>query len=149
MRAVLQRVTEARVSVDDRVTGQVGRGLLVFLGVDQNDCLSDVTYIAEKIASLRIFNDDDDKFNLSVEDVGGGILLVSQFTLCGDCRKGRRPSFGQAAQPDHAVPLYEKVIELLRARGLSVETGEFGENMQVSLVNDGPVTLMLDSWKAF
>lgn len=135
--------------VDDRTVGEVGAGLLVLLGVDENDGDGDAAYIADKVANLRIFNDADGKFNLSVQDVGGSILLVSQFTLHGDCRKGRRPSFVQAARPEKAVPLYERVGELLRAAGLTVATGEFGAHMMVDLTNDGPVTLLLDSGKAF
>ena len=149
MRAVVQRVSQSAVRVDDRTVGEVGAGLLVLLGVDENDGDGDAAYIADKVANLRIFNDADGKFNLSVQDVGGSILLVSQFTLHGDCRKGRRPSFVQAARPEKAVPLYERVGELLRAAGLTVATGEFGAHMMVDLTNDGPVTLLLDSGKAF
>ncbi|MBI2434485.1 MAG: D-tyrosyl-tRNA(Tyr) deacylase [Candidatus Hydrogenedentes bacterium] len=149
MRAVVQRVTEASVSVGDRTTGAIEGGLMVLVGVDTADTEADATYLAEKIAGLRIFSNSESKFNLSLEDVGGAVLLVSQFTLHGDCRKGRRPSFTQAARPDQAIPLYERVAELLRARGIRVETGEFGAHMQVHLVNDGPVTLLLDSRKAF
>jgi D-tyrosyl-tRNA(Tyr) deacylase len=142
-------VSQSAVRVDDRTVGEVGAGLLVLLGVDENDGDGDAAYIADKVANLRIFNDADGKFNLSVQDVGGSILLVSQFTLHGDCRKGRRPSFVQAARPEKAVPLYERVGELLRAAGLTVATGEFGAHMMVDLTNDGPVTLLLDSGKAF
>ena len=149
MRAVIQRVSEASVRVEDRVTGAIGQGLLAFIGVGQEDTPQDAAYIAGKIAGLRIFNDEDGKFNLSVEDMGGAVLVVSQFTLHGDCRKGRRPSFVQAARPERAIPLYESVAEHLRARGLEVATGEFGAHMDVRLLNDGPVTLLLDSRKTF
>lgn len=149
MRAVVQRVSQSSVSVDDRVIGKVGQGLMVLVGVDEEDTESDAAYIADKIANLRIFNDGAGKFNLSIQDVGGSVLLISQFTLHGDCRKGRRPSFVRAARPEKAVPLYERVGTLLQAAGLTVETGEFGAHMMVDLTNDGPVTLLLDSGKAF
>ncbi len=149
MRAVIQRVSEASVRVDDEVVGAIGAGLLVLLGVDVKDTESDAEYIVGKIAGLRIFNDDDGKFNRSIEDIGGAVLLVSQFTLHGDCRKGRRPSFIGAARPEQAIPLYERTAARLRAAGLQVETGRFGAHMDVSLVNDGPVTILLDSGKAF
>lgn len=149
MRAVVQRVRQASVTVDGTVTGAIGHGLLVLLGVDVNDSEQDADYMADKIIGLRIFNDSDGKFNLSLEDVGGAILLVSQFTLHGDCRKGRRPSFIAAARPEQAIPLYERVGELLREKGVEVATGVFGAHMDVELLNDGPVTLLLDSGKAF
>ena len=149
MRAVIQRVTEASVSVDDRVLGSIGAGLLALVGVEDHDTGQDAQYIAEKIVGLRIFSDPDGKFNLSVEEVRGGVLVISQFTLHGDCRKGRRPSFTQAARPELAIPLYEAVTAHLRERGLTVATGEFGAHMQVSLVNNGPVTILLDSRKLF
>ncbi len=149
MRAVVQRVSEASVSVDGNVVGSIGLGLLVLLGVAADDDAKDARQMAEKIAGLRCFADGAGKFNLSVEDVGGSILAVSQFTLLGDCRKGRRPSFGDAGRPELAVPLYESVIDQLRARRLPVETGEFGAHMDVRLVNDGPVTLLLDTKKVF
>lgn len=149
MRAVIQRVTEASVSVEGEVIGSVGRGFLVLLGVDVADVAADAVYVADKIVGLRIFNDADDKFNLSLLDVGGGVLVVSQFTLHGDCRKGRRPSFIHAARPEVAIPLYESVVAQLRAKGLAVGTGAFGANMQVALVNDGPVTILIDSRKVF
>lgn len=149
MRAVIQRVRHSSVTVNDEVIGAIGPGLMVLLGVDVDDEESDAVYMADKIVGLRIFNDDDGKFNFSLLDVGGEVLLVSQFTLHGDCRKGRRPSFIKAARPEKAVPLYEKVGELLRAKGVTVATGEFGAHMDVALLNDGPVTLMLDSGKAF
>lgn len=149
MRAVLQRVSSARVDVDKETVGAIGTGLLVLLGIDQEDTEEDVDYMAGKIAGMRIFNDDEGKFNRSVQDVGGGILLVSQFTLHGDCRKGRRPSFVHAARPEKAVPLYEATAEALRGHGLTVAMGVFGAHMDVHLVNDGPVTILLDSGKAF
>jgi D-tyrosyl-tRNA(Tyr) deacylase len=149
VRAVVQRVPEASVTVEERAVGAIGPGLLALLGVDQEDTDVDAAYVAEKIAVLRIFNDAEGKFNRSVEDVKGGVLLVSQFTLHGDCRRGRRPSFTQAARPEKAVPLYEQVAYLLRQRGLAVATGDFGAHMRVQLVNDGPVTILIDSRKAF
>ena len=149
MRAVIQRVTSARVTVDDRVTGEIGPGLLVLVGVDQQDGPSDVQYIAAKIRDLRIFPDDAGKMNLSVLDKQGSVLVVSQFTLSGDARNGRRPSFATAAPPQIARALYEDVVRELSASGLRVETGEFQAMMQVALVNDGPVTILLDSRKTF
>lgn len=149
MRAVIQRVRHSSVTVNDEVIGAIGPGLMVLLGVDVDDEESDAVYMADKIVGLRIFNDDEGKFNRSLLDVGGEVLLVSQFTLHGDCRKGRRPSFIKAARPEKAVPLYEKVGTLLREKGVTVANGEFGAHMDVALLNDGPVTLMLDSGKAF
>jgi D-aminoacyl-tRNA deacylase len=149
LRAVVQRVRRSSVTVDGEVVGEIGLGLMVLLGVDVDDEEADATYMADKIVGLRIFNDDDGKFNLSLLDVGGSVLLVSQFTLHGDCRKGRRPSFIKAARPDKAVPLYERVGELLREKGVTVANGVFGAHMDVELLNDGPVTLLLDSGKAF
>jgi D-tyrosyl-tRNA(Tyr) deacylase len=149
MRAVVQRVSSASVAVGDRSVGRIDRGLLVFLGVENEDGPADVQYLAAKIGDLRIFEDDAHHMNRSVQDVGGAVLVVSQFTLAGDCRKGRRPSFDAAAAPDVAKPLYEEVVHALRATGLPVETGEFKARMQVSLVNDGPVTLLLDSRRRF
>jgi len=149
VRAVIQRVTQARVTVEDRVTGEIGPGLLVLVGVDQQDGPSDVQYIAAKIRDLRIFSDDAGKMNLSVLDKQGSILVVSQFTLSGDARNGRRPSFATAAPPQIARALYEDVVRELSASGLRVETGEFQAMMQVALVNDGPVTILLDSRKTF
>jgi D-tyrosyl-tRNA(Tyr) deacylase len=149
MRAVVQRVSSASVAVGDRTVGRIDRGLLVLLGVENEDGPSDVQYIAGKIGDLRIFEDDAHHMNRSVQEAGGSVLVVSQFTLAGDCRKGRRPSFDAAAAPAVAKPLYEDVVRELRANGLQVETGEFKAMMQVSLVNDGPVTLLLDSRKRF
>src|SRR5437870_10513268 len=148
MRAVVQRVTSATVTVGEREAGKIGRGLLVFVGVERGDGLPDVQYIAGKVRDLRVFEDPADPakhLNRSVQDVGGSVLVVSQFTLAGDCRKGRRPSFDAAAVPDVARLLYDTVVALLRASGLSVSTGEFQAAMNVTLVNDGPVTLLLDS----
>src|SRR5262245_2379830 len=153
MRAVVQRVTSASVTVATdsgaRDVGRIAHGLLVLVGVEQGDQVSDAQYIAGKIQDLRIFEDADEKMNRSVADVGGAVLVVSQFTLAGDCRKGRRPSFDHAAPPDIARPLYEEVVRELQTSGLAVATGEFQASMQVSLVNDGPVTLLLDSRKQF
>jgi len=149
MRAVVQRVTEASVEVDGRITGAIEQGLLVFLGIEPDDTPADVDYVADKIAGLRCFADAESKFNLSLHDVGGSVLLVSQFTLLGDCRKGRRPSFTGAAGPDIAIPLYEAAANAFEDRGVRVETGEFGAHMNVRLANDGPVTLLIDSKKRF
>ncbi|PDO10254.1 MAG: D-tyrosyl-tRNA(Tyr) deacylase [Candidatus Reconcilbacillus cellulovorans] len=145
MRAVVQRVKRAKVTVEGRTVGEIGAGLLVLLGITHCDDEKDARYMADKIAGLRVFEDDDGKMNLSVEDVGGSILSVSQFTLYGDCRKGRRPSFSEAARPEQAAPLYEAFNACLRQRGLHVETGVFGAMMDVELVNWGPVTLLVDS----
>jgi len=149
VRAVVQRVTSARVTVGDRVTGEIGSGLLVLLGVDQGDGPTDLQYIASKVRDLRIFADADGKMNKSVLDLQGGVLIVSQFTLSGDARNGRRPSFASAAPPQIARALYEEVVRELQTSGLQVATGEFQAMMQVSLVNDGPVTILLDSRKTF
>jgi D-tyrosyl-tRNA(Tyr) deacylase len=144
MRIVLQRVARARVTVDERVTGEIGPGLLLLVGFTEGDGDDALAWMAEKVVGLRIFADDEGKMNRSVQDAGGGLLVVSQFTLYGDTRKGRRPSFVEAARPEVAIPLYERFLELLRATGLPVQTGEFGAMMQVELVNDGPVTLFLE-----
>ena len=149
MRAVVQRVTESSVDVRDKTIGEIGNGLLVLLGVASDDTEDDAAQIAKKVAQLRIFNDAGGKFNLSLEDVGGAVLLISQFTLLGDARKGNRPSFITAARPEQAVPLYESVTQHLRDRGINVATGEFGAHMQVHLTNDGPVTILLDTRKTF
>ena len=132
------------MTVDTRITGAIERGLLVFLGAGAGDGAADLQYIVDKIVNLRIFPDDAGKMNRSVLDIGGGVLVVSQFTLYGDARKGKRPSFIDAARPELAIPLYERFVERLRSRGVRVETGEFGAMMQVELVNDGPVTLWLE-----
>ena len=149
MRAVVQRVTESSVDVRDKTIGEIGNGLLVLLGVASDDTEDDAAQIAKKVAQLRIFNDAGGKFNLSLEDVDGAVLLISQFTLLGDARKGNRPSFITAARPEQAVPLYESVTQHLRDRSITVATGEFGAHMQVHLTNDGPVTILLDTRKTF
>ena len=149
MRSVVQRVTSARVTVDDRVTGEIAAGLLVLLGVEQGDGPPDAQYIAAKIRDLRIFPDQAGKMNRSVLDQQGAVLVVSQFTLSGDARNGRRPSFASAAPPEIARTLYEEVVRELKTSGLRVATGEFQAMMQVALVNDGPVTILLDSRKTF
>jgi D-aminoacyl-tRNA deacylase len=149
MRAVVQRVTSARVTVSERVTGEIAAGLLVLLGVEQGDGPPDVQYIAAKIRDLRIFPDEAGKMNRSLLDQQGAALVVSQFTLSGDARNGRRPSFASAAPPEIARALYEEVVRELKTSGLRVETGEFQAMMQVALVNDGPVTILLDSRKTF
>ena len=148
MRAVVQRVKHASVTVEKRVIGSIEKGLLVFLGIEDTDSESDCTYIADKVLGLRIFEDEEGKMNLSVQDVKGSVLLVSQFTLYGDARKGRRPSFIKAARPEQAIPLYEKTIALMGA-AVPVETGEFQADMDVMLVNDGPVTILLESKRLF
>jgi D-tyrosyl-tRNA(Tyr) deacylase len=145
MRAVLQRVSRARVVVGDEVVGQIGRGLLVLLGVAHADSADDARWLADKVVGMRVFEDAAGKMNLSLPDVGGAVLVVSQFTLYGDCRKGRRPSFVDAAPPEIAVPLYEAFVNGIRAQGIATATGRFGAMMQVELVNDGPVTLIVDS----
>lgn len=149
MRAVIQRVREARVVVEELTVGAIDQGLMVLLGVAREDAPRDAAYLAEKTAGLRIFEDDEGKMNRSVEEIGGGILVVSQFTLLGDCRKGRRPGFTDAAPPELADQLYEDYVTTLRARGITVATGVFRADMQVHLVNDGPVTMLLDSRKQF
>jgi D-tyrosyl-tRNA(Tyr) deacylase len=145
MKAVIQRVTQASVDVDGQVVGQIGPGLLVLLGVAKGDGESDVQYVVDKLVGLRVFGDEHGKMNLSVNQVGGALLVVSQFTLLGDTHKGRRPGFDQAAPPDQARAFYGTVIDELRARGIPVETGSFGAEMKIHLVNDGPVTFILDS----
>jgi D-tyrosyl-tRNA(Tyr) deacylase len=145
MRAVLQRVSQARVRIGDEVTGEIGRGLLVLLGVAQGDTAEQARWLAEKVVGLRLFQDDEGKMNRDVTEAGGAVLVVSQFTLYGDCRKGRRPSFIGAAPPETAIPLYETFIEAVRALGVPVATGRFGAMMDVELTNDGPVTLIVDS----
>ena len=149
MRAVVQRVGRARVTVEDWVAGEIGHGLLVLLGVGRDDTEADTEYLAEKIAGLRVFEDHEGKMNLSVLEVDGSVLAVSQFTLYGDVRKGKRPSFDSAAPPEQAKRLYELFVDRIRAAGLRCETGRFQAMMQVELVNDGPVTILLDSTKAF
>ena len=145
MRAVIQRVDEARVTVDGTVVGEISKGLLVFLGIGTDDGEADLTFLKRKILNLRIFPDSDGKMNLSLADTGGAVLLVSQFTLYGDCRKGNRPSFIRAAPPDRADKLYQELIQQLHSAGVAVESGQFQAMMKVDLVNDGPVTLIVDS----
>jgi D-aminoacyl-tRNA deacylase len=149
MRAVVQRVSRARVTVNGEVTGEIGRGLLVLLGVTQSDSEAAADYLAEKVVGLRIFEDAEGKMNRSVQEIGGAALVVSQFTLYGDVRRGKRPSFDAAARPELARRLYEYFVETLRGAGVRCETGRFQEMMQVELVNDGPVTILLDSDKLF
>ena len=144
MRVVLQRVSRAAVTVEGRVTGEIRQGLLVLVGFTAGDGEEALRWMAEKVVGLRVFPDEEGKMNRSVAEIGGGLLVVSQFTLYGDARRGRRPSFVDAARPEAAIPLYERFVELLRATGLPVGTGEFGAMMQVELVNDGPVTLVLE-----
>lgn len=149
MRAVVQRVKESRVDVNGRTTGAIGSGLLIFLGVGEGDDGRDCAYLVNKVVNLRIFPDEEGAMNRSLMDEAGAALVVSQFTLWGDCRKGRRPSFAHAARPEKARELYERFVRLLRETGLTVATGEFQAVMEVHIVNDGPVTLLLDSRKAF
>lgn len=149
MRCVVQRVTRASVRVDEKVVGQIGAGLLVLWGIGENDGPNDLEWMVDKVTGLRIFEDEDGKMNRSIVDVNGEILMVSQFTLYGDCRKGKRPSFSTAAPPEEAKILFDQAVEKMRNCGLHVETGIFQAEMQVELVNDGPVTLLLDSEKKF
>lgn len=145
MRAVVQRVTNADVKIYGRVNGKIDDGLLVLLGVGNGDTEEDMKYIADKIIKLRIFSDENDKMNLSLEDVGGSMLVISQFTLYGDCSHGRRPYFGNAMEPVSANEMYEKFVAYIKEQGIHTETGEFGADMKVSLTNDGPVTIILES----
>jgi D-aminoacyl-tRNA deacylase len=149
MRAVVQRVSEARVTVDNKIVGEIGRGLLVLVGVGHEDNQASVDYLSEKIVGLRIFEDDSGKMNKAVGEAGGKVLVVSQFTLYGDVRRGKRPSFDGAAPSETARSLYEYFVARIRAAGIPCQTGKFQEMMQVELVNDGPVTILLDSSKAF
>ena len=149
MRAVVQRVASSRVSVDENITGEIERGLLVLLGVTHEDSSADVDYLLEKIVNLRIFEDENEKMNLSLKDINGELLVVSQFTLYGDCRKGRRPNFTNAAKPDLANELYEEFIEEASKQNIKVGTGKFGANMMVELTNEGPVTILIDSERTF
>ncbi|MBS5702399.1 MAG: D-tyrosyl-tRNA(Tyr) deacylase [Butyricicoccus pullicaecorum] len=145
MRAIIQRVAHASVTIDGAVHGKIGPGLLILLGVSEDDAEEDARYLADKCAGLRIFTDENDKMNLSAADIGGGLLVISQFTLYGDCRRGKRPSFVRAARPEKAILLYEAFLARCRASGLPVETGEFGADMKVELLNDGPVTIVMDT----
>lgn len=149
MRAVVQRVSRAKVTVDGEITGEIGKGFLVLLGVADGDAAADAEMLADKLVGLRVFEDAEGKMNLSLSEVGGAMLVVSQFTLLGDCRKGRRPSFIAAARPEVAVVLYESFVRAVESHGLRVATGRFQAQMDVELVNDGPVTLLLDSRKEF
>ena len=149
MRAVVQRVTEARVEIDGETIGEIGAGFLVLLGVARDDNPADADYLAEKIANLRVFDDDEGKMNRSILETGGAMLVVSQFTLYGDVRRGRRPSYSDAAEPEKANQLYEYFVARVRSRGVTVETGVFQAMMKVGLTNDGPVTILLDSRKVF
>jgi D-tyrosyl-tRNA(Tyr) deacylase len=149
MRAVVQRVSRAKVTVSGEISGEIGPGLLVLLGVGRDDTEASAEYLADKVVGLRIFEDDAGKMNRSVADVGGAVLAVSQFTLYGDVRKGKRPSFADASPPEKARGLYEQFVKRVRAAGLRCETGRFQEMMQVELVNEGPVTILLDSGKGF
>lgn len=149
MRAVVQRVTSSKVTVEGKIIGSISKGLNILIGISKEDTEEDLIYIKEKITNLRIFEDEADKMNLSVLDIKGEILVISQFTLYGDCRKGRRPNFMEAEGGEKAKVLYEKFIGLLKESNLKVETGEFGAHMKVDIQNDGPVTLMLDSKKNF
>lgn len=149
MRAVVQRVTRASVTVEDEIVGEIGKGLVVLLGVAIDDSEKDAEYLANKSCALRIFDDTEDRMNLSVKDIGGGVLVVSQFTLYGDVRRGLRPSWSEAAVPEVAEPLYERFVKHCRTHVHHVATGSFRKMMQVELVNDGPVTILLDSRKLF
>jgi D-tyrosyl-tRNA(Tyr) deacylase len=149
LRIVVQRVKQASVRIQNETVGEIGPGLLIFLGVGQDDIEEDVSYLVEKVLHLRIFADDQSRFNLSITDIRGSLLIVSQFTLWGDCRKGRRPSFSHSAPPEKAEPLYNLFIQKAEEAGLTVAGGRFRERMEVQLINDGPVTLLLDSQKTF
>lgn len=149
MRAVVQRTVLSRVTVGERVVGEIGPGLMVLLGIGKSDTLIEADYLMDKIANLRIFPDQQGKMNLSVLDIAGEILMISQFTLYGDSRKGRRPSFTEAGPPEQAEPLFEYCIDKLRSKAIRVETGEFGADMRVDIINDGPCTILLDSARAF
>lgn len=148
MRAVIQRTTAASVEVEGNIVGEIGKGLVVFLGIEEGDTEADLAYLCDKIVGLRVFDDEDEIPNLSVAEVGGSVLLVSQFTLCADVRKGRRPSYIRAARPEQAIPLYEKAIQRI-GESVPVQHGTFQAYMQVRLVNDGPHTILLDSRRAF
>ena len=149
MRAVVQRVSSSKVTVDEEVVGNINNGLLVLLGVTHDDTSKDVDYMVDKVTNLRIFEDENDKMNLSLKDINGEVLAVSQFTLYGDCRRGRRPSFSDAARPEVANPLYEEFVKKISDLGINVSTGKFGAHMMVDLINDGPVTILLESRKEF
>ena len=145
MRALIQRVSSGSVKISDKIVGKIGQGLVILLGITHDDTEADVKFLADKCVNLRIFCDEDDKMNRSLLDIGGEALIISQFTLYGDARKGRRPGFSEAARPDHAIPLYEKFVEKVKQYKIKVATGEFGAKMLVDIKNNGPVTLMLES----
>ncbi|KFF27670.1 D-aminoacyl-tRNA deacylase [Chryseobacterium vrystaatense] len=145
MKIVIQRVSEASVKVDGKIAGKIGKGLMLLTGIDENDEKADADWLVQKILNLRIFGDEDDKLNLSVKDISGEILCISQFTLIADYKKGNRPSFIKAAKPDHAIPLFDYFKEEIAKSGLKTESGIFGADMKVSLINDGPVTIVMDS----
>ena len=145
MKAVIQRVSSACVSIDEKICGKIEKGFLILLGIHENDTDEDAKYLAKKCSGMRIFEDNEGKMNLSVKDVGGSFLVVSNFTLYGDCRKGNRPSFTDAARPEKAEGLYEKFVEYIRDNGIACETGVFGADMMIELVNDGPITLIVES----
>ncbi|BAP29814.1 D-tyrosyl-tRNA(tyr) deacylase [Chryseobacterium sp. StRB126] len=145
MKIVIQRVSEARVKVDGKIVGEIGKGLMLLVGIDENDEKADADWLVQKILNLRIFGDEDDKLNLSIKDISGEILCISQFTLIADYKKGNRPSFIKAAKPDKAVPLFDYFKEEMAKSGLKTESGIFGADMKVSLINDGPVTIVMDS----
>lgn len=149
MRSVVQRVTKAKVSVEEEVVGKIENGLMILLGIEDNDEIKDIEYMVDKVINLRIFEDEDGKMNKSVIDTGGSILAVSQFTLLGDARKGRRPSFINAALPEKAIPLYELFLKKIQEKNINIQQGIFGAEMQVELINDGPVTILLDSKRVF
>ncbi|NLM05020.1 MAG: D-tyrosyl-tRNA(Tyr) deacylase [Clostridiales bacterium] len=149
MRAVVQRVSRAKVSIDEREVGRIGKGLVIYLGIEHEDTMEDVNYMVNKITNLRIFQDEEDKMNLSVKDVKGELLIISQFTIMGDCRKGRRPSYIMAARPEEAIILYDEFIKQCEKTGIGVESGEFQAHMMVDYINDGPVTILVDSKKIF
>lgn len=149
MRAVVQRVSRARVKVEEKIIGKIDRGILLLLGVEESDEEKDLEYMCDKIPNLRIFEDEEGKMNKSLLDVGGSLLVISQFTLLGDARKGRRPSFTQAARPEKAIPMYERFIDSMKEKNITTEAGEFGAHMEVELINEGPVTILLDSKRLF
>lgn len=149
MRAVVQRVSRARVKVEEKIIGKIDRGILLLLGVEESDEEKELEYMCDKIPNLRIFEDEEGKMNKSLLDVGGSLLVISQFTLLGDARKGRRPSFTQAARPEKAIPMYERFIDSMKEKNITTEAGEFGAHMEVELINDGPVTILLDSKRLF
>ena len=145
MRAVVQRVSRASVTINGEIHGAIQQGFLILLGIEENDTEKEADYLAEKCAGLRVFTDENDKMNLALADIGGKMLVISQFTLYGDCRKGKRPNFMRAARPETAIALYERFISQCRSLGIAVETGEFGADMAVELLNDGPVTILMDT----